>query len=101
MDFKQVTPCPSKVVNVAYSVGCDLWSTNPPIQKYKKVSGPTIKWKPRDINFAKLNFDGVVSHCSNAAIGFIIQDSGVKKSRSLSVPITKALSLCEGLLTVL
>lgn len=46
-----------------------------------------------------------MSHNTSVAIGFIIRDdngnlmlSGVKKSRSLSVPITEALSLREGLL---
>lgn len=103
--FQQVTPHPTKVVNVAYSLGCEFWHANPP-QMCKKNDFSSIKWKPPDTSFAKLNFDGAVSHTTSAAIGFIIRDDmgnpllvGAKKSHSLSVPVTEALALREGLST--
>ena len=87
------------VVNVAYSMGCEFWHANPSFQMCKKNDISSIKWKPPDTSFAKLNFDGVVSHTTSTAIGFIIRDDmgnpllvGAKKSYSVSVPFTGALA---------
>ena len=96
----QVTPHPTKVVNVAYSMGCEFGHANPPIQMCKKNDISSIKWKPPDASFVKLNFDGAVSHITSAAIGFIIRDDmgnpllvGAKKSHYVSVPVTETLAL--------
>jgi hypothetical protein len=105
--FKQVTPHPSKVIHVAYSIGCDFWNVNHHSQSHKFHDTSPIKWKPLDSSYTKLNFDGSVSRPS-AAIGFIIRDNvgnplivGAKKSYSLNVPVTEALALREGLSTAL
>lgn len=52
--------------------------------------------------YAKLNFDGLVFHDTNPAVGFIIWNhngvpmfASAKKSRSLSLPVTEALTVHE------
>ncbi|KAI5338965.1 hypothetical protein L3X38_018237 [Prunus dulcis] len=100
--FKDVTPHPVRVLDMAGQVGLEFWNQN-----VKHVMGPSaplhIKWKPPPWGWVKLNFDGSIRN-NVAASGFVIRDSdghvllaGAKNIGDNTISVAECLALRDGL----
>ncbi|KAI5347853.1 hypothetical protein L3X38_000740 [Prunus dulcis] len=100
--FKDVTPHPVCVLNVAGQVGLEFWNQN--VKHAKGPSAPLhIKWKPPPRGWVKLNFDGSIRN-NVAASDFVIRDfdghvllAGAKNIGDNTIFVAECMALRDGL----